>query len=202
MTRFAALLLCMTFLLAPASATKQLAPQLFEDFSYTDKTELKNHGWIVRTEAGWPGIPGATWWDEGVSILKDPDNRNNWILRMTSSTVASDCCVGSRNCGSGSSSRPWYMASIRDRTSGATSDEQQLPEIDCPGDDDDDEADADTTASRIMRANAITASTAARFSLGRKNVARSPGEPPANLSPRCRIRATSRSEPPWPRRSI
>ena len=86
MTRFAALLLCMTFLLAPASATKQLAPQLFEDFSYADKTELKNHGWIVRTEAGWPGIPGATWWDEGVSILKDPDNRNNWILRMTSAT--------------------------------------------------------------------------------------------------------------------
>ena len=58
MTRFAALLLCVTFLLAPASANSQLAPQLFEDFSYADKTELRNHGWIVRTEAGWPGIPG------------------------------------------------------------------------------------------------------------------------------------------------
>ena len=86
MTRFAALLLCVTFLLATASANKDLATQLFEDFSYADKTELKNHGWIVRTEAGWPGIPGATWWDEGVSILKDPDKRNNWILRMTSAT--------------------------------------------------------------------------------------------------------------------
>ncbi|HJS22824.1 MAG TPA: hypothetical protein VJ751_00550, partial [Pyrinomonadaceae bacterium] len=86
MTRFAALLLCITFLLATASATKQKAPLMFEDFSYADKTELKNNGWIVRTEAGWPGIPGATWWDEGVTILKDPDNRNNWILRMTSAT--------------------------------------------------------------------------------------------------------------------
>ena len=86
MARFAALLLCITFILATASATKQSAPLLFEDFSYANKTELKKNGWIVRTEAGWPGIPGATWWDEGVSILKDPDNRNNWIVRMTSST--------------------------------------------------------------------------------------------------------------------
>ena len=89
MTRFAALLLCMTFLLTTASATKEPAPILFEDFSYANKNEMKNNGWIIRTEAGWPGIPGATWWDEGVSILKDPENGNNWILRMTSSTDGS-----------------------------------------------------------------------------------------------------------------
>ena len=86
MTRFAALLVCVTFLLTTASGTKQPAPLLFDDFSYANKSDLKNNGWIVRTEAGWPGIPGATWWDEGVSILKDPNSRNNWILRMTSST--------------------------------------------------------------------------------------------------------------------
>lgn len=86
MTRFAALLLCMTFLLGTASATKDPAPLLFDDFSYENKSQLTNNGWIIRTVAGWPGIPGATWWEEGVSIVKDPLRRNNWILRMTSST--------------------------------------------------------------------------------------------------------------------
>ncbi|HEX6719298.1 MAG TPA: glycoside hydrolase family 16 protein, partial [Pyrinomonadaceae bacterium] len=43
-------------------------------------------GWIVRTAAGWPGVPGATWAEEGVTILKDPAQPNNWIVRMTSST--------------------------------------------------------------------------------------------------------------------
>src|SRR5687767_7387736 len=59
---------------------------LFDDFSYGNKEQMKKNGWIIRTEPGWPGIPGATWADEGVSLLKHPDNRNNWIVRMTSST--------------------------------------------------------------------------------------------------------------------
>src|ERR1051325_4500459 len=57
-----------------------LAPVLFEDFSYTNKDQLKKHGWIIRTEPGWPGVPGAIWSEDGVSILSDG------ILRMTSST--------------------------------------------------------------------------------------------------------------------
>src|SRR5215203_3131833 len=61
-------------------------PLLFEDFSYANKEQLKKNGWIVRTEAGWPGIPGATWSEDGVSLLKDPNQSNNTILRMTSST--------------------------------------------------------------------------------------------------------------------
>ena len=61
-------------------------PILFDDFSYANKTQLKKNGWIVRTAAGWPGVPGATWAEEGVSILKDPAQPNNWIVRMTSST--------------------------------------------------------------------------------------------------------------------
>ena len=44
------------------------------------------HGWIIRTVAGWPGVPGATWWREGVSFLKDGAVSGNRILRMTSST--------------------------------------------------------------------------------------------------------------------
>src|SRR5436305_190165 len=39
---------------------------MFDDFSYTDQKALMNHGWIVRTAPGWPGVPGAMWWREGV----------------------------------------------------------------------------------------------------------------------------------------
>jgi hypothetical protein len=59
---------------------------LFDDFSYTNQKELKKHGWIVRTEAGWPGVPGATWSEQGVTFLKDLKEPRNRILRMTSST--------------------------------------------------------------------------------------------------------------------
>ena len=60
---------------------------LFDDFSYANKTELKKNGWIVRTVPGWPGVPGATWADNNVSLLWDPDQpKTNQILRMTSAT--------------------------------------------------------------------------------------------------------------------
>lgn len=59
---------------------------LFDDFSYTNKAVLKKNGWIIRTEPGWPGVPGATWSESGVTLLKHPTERNNRILRMTSST--------------------------------------------------------------------------------------------------------------------
>lgn len=64
-----------------------LVPRVFfDDFSYANQRQLKKHGWIVRTAAGWPGVPGATWSAEGVSFLKDTDEPNNRILRMISST--------------------------------------------------------------------------------------------------------------------
>jgi len=59
---------------------------LFDDFSYTDQKEFKKHGWIVRTAPGWPGVPGATWSERGVTFLKDLNQPRNRILRMTSST--------------------------------------------------------------------------------------------------------------------
>ena len=59
---------------------------LFDDFSYTSNQLAKSRGWIIRTEPGWPGVPGATWAEDGVSFLKDPANPKNRIVRMTSST--------------------------------------------------------------------------------------------------------------------
>jgi hypothetical protein len=62
------------------------AAMLFDDFSYTDKQQMKQNGWIIRTEPGWPGVPGATWLDQNVWTLKDGSRANNWIVRMTATT--------------------------------------------------------------------------------------------------------------------
>jgi hypothetical protein len=73
--------------IASLAAAKPVADQvLFDDFSYTDKAQLKKNGWIVRSEPGWPGVPGATWSEDGVTLVKDPAQPNNQIIRMTSST--------------------------------------------------------------------------------------------------------------------
>jgi hypothetical protein len=65
---------------------KSASQILFDDFSYRDRRALSRHGWIVRGAAGWPGVPGAKWWREGVTFLKDESAPRNSILRMTSST--------------------------------------------------------------------------------------------------------------------
>ena len=74
--------------LTPASNSQVAAADavLFDDFSYTNKPQMKKNGWILRTAPGWPGVPGATWSEDGVSLLKHPNEPNNWIVRMTSST--------------------------------------------------------------------------------------------------------------------
>ena len=72
--------------LIPTSHTATVDAVLFEDFSYGNKQQMKKNGWILRTEPGWPGVPGATWSEDGVSLHKDPAQSNNWIVRMTSST--------------------------------------------------------------------------------------------------------------------
>jgi hypothetical protein len=74
----------------PATSPGLRTQVLFDDFSYLDKRQLKRHGWIVRTKPGWPGIPGATWSEDGVTIVKDTDVPTNRILRMTSSTKGPD----------------------------------------------------------------------------------------------------------------
>ena len=71
---------------ATQSENQAIAQLLFDDFSYSRKNQLQKHGWIIRTEAGWPGVPGATWSQEGVSIEKDLNRPGNRILRLTSST--------------------------------------------------------------------------------------------------------------------
>ena len=85
MTKIAiALSATMLFLVGTAPPPKTHV--LFDDFSYANTQQLKQNGWIIRTEAGWPGVPGAKWLEEGVSLLKDPNQPTQRFLRMTSAT--------------------------------------------------------------------------------------------------------------------
>ena len=68
-------------------STKGLPRQLFfDDFSYSTRDQLARRGWIVRSVAGFPGVPGATWNPEGVSftLAGKSDNR---VLQLTASTA-------------------------------------------------------------------------------------------------------------------
>jgi hypothetical protein len=57
---------------------------MFDDFSYANVTGLEFNGWKVRTEKGWPGIPGALWKTENVSFPTDPENSGNKFMRISS----------------------------------------------------------------------------------------------------------------------
>jgi hypothetical protein len=62
---------------------------LFDDFSYggfNQSFQLWHHGWKIRTAQGWPGIPGASWSQVGISFVSDPAKNGNRLLRLTSST--------------------------------------------------------------------------------------------------------------------
>src|SRR5918993_4216527 len=70
----------------PSSRASVAEHVMFDDFNYANTQQMKKNGWIIRTEAGWPGVPGATWSEKGVSLLRHPDVNRDGIIRMTSST--------------------------------------------------------------------------------------------------------------------
>ena len=77
--------------ITPAVATtptlkNETSQILFDDFSYSTRSEMTSNGWIVRSGSGWPGVTGATFRAENVSFLDYPDQPGNRLLRMTSST--------------------------------------------------------------------------------------------------------------------
>jgi hypothetical protein len=78
-----ALLLPITSMSFQAANSEPPSQVLFDDFSYANHAQLKQNRWIIRTAPGWPGVPGATWSEAGVALLKVS---HNTILRMTSST--------------------------------------------------------------------------------------------------------------------
>jgi hypothetical protein len=71
---------CLLLLTGCTTGGLRRAHVLFDDFSYTSTNELAQHGWIMRTENGWPGVPGSSWGPESFSL-------HDGVLRMTSSTA-------------------------------------------------------------------------------------------------------------------
>jgi len=66
--------------------TEEHTSSLFDDFNYSAQDEMTANGWIIRAQAGWPGVPGATFLPENVSFVDDTQVPTNRLLRMTSST--------------------------------------------------------------------------------------------------------------------
>jgi hypothetical protein len=60
----------------------------FDDFAYaaTDDEVFAERGWIVRSVEGWPGVSGATWSTDAVTVVEDPDDEDNRLVQMISST--------------------------------------------------------------------------------------------------------------------
>jgi hypothetical protein len=80
MKRLAALALCLPLI---AQADEGL---FFDDFSQADLAALAKAGWIVRSRPGHPGIEGASWGAEGVSLVDDPQQQGNRLLRLQART--------------------------------------------------------------------------------------------------------------------
>lgn len=59
---------------APAPAAGKVAAKVapaffFDDFSYPDAAAMFQQGWTARSASGHPGIPGARWAPEGLSVV-------------------------------------------------------------------------------------------------------------------------------------
>lgn len=75
-------LLCSGAVAAGAPA----APVWFDDFSYPSVAELPAGGWTLRHAPGHPGVPGARWPATAISLLDDPAQAGNRLLRLTART--------------------------------------------------------------------------------------------------------------------
>lgn len=62
------------------------APLLFDDFAYQSAAEFKAHGWLVRHQAGHPGLPGAQWDSNGVAFLPASAEAPAGALQLSAST--------------------------------------------------------------------------------------------------------------------
>jgi hypothetical protein len=73
-------------LLACASAQAQPERLFFDDFQHADLPALRAFGWLLRSEAGHPGVPGATWSPAALSLVDDAGRKGNRLLRLSART--------------------------------------------------------------------------------------------------------------------
>lgn len=58
----------------------------FDDFGHADMAALVRHGWTVRDKPGHPGVDGATWSAEAISLVDDAARPGNRLLRLAART--------------------------------------------------------------------------------------------------------------------
>jgi len=58
----------------------------FDDFSYANAEAMIGHGWIIRTKAGYPGLPGGQWGPGTVMVIEDPKQQGNRVARLLAET--------------------------------------------------------------------------------------------------------------------
>jgi len=87
MLRRAFALLMAALLAACAAPPPQAGETFFDDFSQGGGLPaLARDGWAVRTTAGHPGIAGARWGDDVISLVDDPQQPGNRLLRLSART--------------------------------------------------------------------------------------------------------------------
>ena len=69
-----------------AGERAELADVFFDDFAYRTFDEFHQNNWKVRTRAGHPGVEGARWSAEGVSLHSNVRGAANGIVRLTAAT--------------------------------------------------------------------------------------------------------------------
>lgn len=77
------LLAVVALALAGAAQAERL---FFDDFRHADLAALRAFGWQLRSEAGHPGVPGATWSPDALSLIDDPARPGNRLLRLAART--------------------------------------------------------------------------------------------------------------------
>ena len=78
--------------LSPSSdprATTVPGEILFDDFSYASPADMAANGWIIRSKAGWPGVPGAIFDSSTVKVIDDTSQPGNRLLQMSATTDGS-----------------------------------------------------------------------------------------------------------------
>ncbi len=77
-------LLCLKSVIAQSTASGLF----FDDFSYasTEAQAFVDNGWHVRTASGGPGIGGALWSADGVSVVADHEAAGNRLLKLRSAS--------------------------------------------------------------------------------------------------------------------
>lgn len=65
-----------------------VSAEFFDDFTYSGNNDPNfTNLWSIRTWAGGPGISGAQWLTSNVSVVTDPANGSNKLLRLQGSTT-------------------------------------------------------------------------------------------------------------------